>query len=170
MREQIIGIWIFSVAIVGFAGGIVYLSLEGQFLAVQRLGSVMVFVGTISAAELIVDRRRLSARRNANEFKRLKSQIADTRRWIFGLQRALQKLDRKEDMDLETALKAKQEVDATFERMERQMAEDEREQEDELETIDFHAGLNTVILLGVGTLIWGYGDLAAEWLAGVLGA
>lgn len=170
MREQIIGIWVFSVAIVGFVGGILYLTLTEEFLAVQRLGSVMVFVGTLSAFELIADRRRLSARRYESELKRLNSQIGDTRRWIFGLQRALQKLDRKEDMDLETALKAKQEVDATFKRLERQMAEDERHQVEELETIDLHAGLNTVILLGGGTLIWGYGDLAARWLAAVLGA
>ena len=170
MRGHVLGLWVFSAALVGFLGVILYLTFQGQHLAVQRLGSAMVFVGTLSAFELINDRRKLATRRERGEIKRLKSQLADTRRWSFSLQSALRRLNEKQDMDLETALQAKREVDATFARLEKRMQDEERDSEEELETIDLHAGLNTIFLLGFGTLIWGYGDLASSWLARFLAA
>jgi len=169
LRGHVLGLWLFSVAILGFALAMVFLTLQGQFAGVQRMGSLMVFVGTISAFELINDRRVLASKRRTAEMERLRSEVKDTRAWIFGLQAALRRLDLKQDMQLATALDAKRELDATFDRLNERLAAADKDSAEELETIDLHATLNTALLVAGGTLVWGYGDLGARWLAGVLG-
>lgn len=168
MRAHVIGLWIFTVAIIGFLGGMLWLTAQGDFLGVQRLGSIMVFAGTLSAFELINDRRQLATAREQARYTRIRSQLADTRRWIFALQDALKRLDLHQEMKLDSAIDAKREVDATFARLSKKLEESERDSAEDLETVDLHAALNTMFLVGGGTLVWGYGDLAAAWLAKVL--
>ncbi|MEO0487490.1 MAG: hypothetical protein AAF092_16420 [Pseudomonadota bacterium] len=156
--------WHFAVLICGFFALLAYLSTMGQDLAVQRLGSVMVAAGTLSAAGLVAAKTRLRTAMASRELKQLRTELTATQDYLLTLEDVVKAGHNSKFPNTAKLDALRHDFEAQFAASNREAAEQAALVSEHIEYNESLATANTVVLLTFGTIVWGYGDVVSAYL------
>lgn len=163
--ERYLGIWLFTISIVGFLIQTLLWTFEGRFDDVQRLGSAMVFAGTLSALLLSNGLLKLMRSDLKSENGRLSARLYAHQTVTSEILRSLEEEQETGRRGLHAAHLARQRLTALPDHLLLESREVNLQANYVRHVTNIHGVLNTAVLIGFGTLQWGYGDLASEWIA-----
>ena len=134
---------------------VAYLIWTEQFAAIQRLGSLMVAYGTLSAFYLARTRTKLAVAVERRHVRKLQNELDATRAYAVAL---------AERRDKDEMAGAKDRMKAAATAFDEAFSGDENVVSRVQKRLRMTETTVTFYLLSGGTLIWGYGDVVSRWL------